>query len=141
MTSAYGGELDLYRAQVRRFLSEEIEPIARSVEGKGVSREAWRKAGAAGLLGTTIPAEYGGAGDDGLAIIIAAEEIGYSPAGATIGTFILTDICTQFLVDLGTEPQKAQWFPTILSGETIQCMGMTEPGAGSDATLFPMGTA
>lgn len=132
MASVYGEELDLFRRQVREFFRRELEPAAKSFEGKGVSRELWRAAGAAGLLGVCIPPEYGGAGDNGLAVLIATEELGYSPAGATVGSFIGTDICSMFLVDHGSETQKAKWFPSILAGETIQCMAMTEPGAGSD---------
>lgn len=69
-----------------------------------------------------------------MAIMVAAEELGYAPGGATVGSFIGTDICTNFLVDHGTEAQKQHWFPGILSGEVIQAMALTEPESGSDAT-------
>ncbi|MFA5631569.1 MAG: acyl-CoA dehydrogenase family protein [Porticoccaceae bacterium] len=134
MKSPYGEELEMYRDVLRNFYRKEVEPNLLEFEkNQTVGRETWRKAGAAGLLGVCIPEEYGGPGDKGLAIVIGAEELGYSPAGATIGAFLGTDICTLFLVNHGTEEQKRKWFPTILSGETIQCMGMTEPDTGSDA--------
>lgn len=133
MASAYGEELELFRDSLRGFYRKEVEPHVKEIETKGVSRELWRKAGEAGLLGVCIPQEYGGAGDEGLAIVLGAEEIGYSPAGATLGAFLGTDICTLFLVKHGNEEQKQHWFPSILTGETIQCMGMTEPQSGSDA--------
>jgi acyl-CoA dehydrogenase len=133
-SSMYGETLETYRDALRSFYRREVEPRVKEFEAQGgVGRDVWRKAGAAGFLGVCVPEEYGGAGDDGLAIVVGAEELGYSPAGATIGAFLGTDICTLFLVKNGTETQKRRWFPSILTGETIQCMGMTEPQTGSDA--------
>jgi acyl-CoA dehydrogenase len=131
--SVYGEELEMFRDAVRSFYRREVEPRVRETEENGVSRELWRKAGEAGLLGVCVPEEYGGAGDEGLAIVICTEELGYSPAGPTVGAFLGTDICTLFLAKHGSEVQKREWFPRIMTGEAIQCMGMTEPGSGSDA--------
>jgi acyl-CoA dehydrogenase len=134
MASVYGEELDMYRDVLRSFYRKEVEPNLHTYEQNGtVGREIWRKAGEAGLLGVCIPEEYGGPGDEGLAIVAGAHELGYSVARGTVGAFLGTDICTLFLVNQGTEEQKQKWFPSILSGETIQCMGMTEPDSGSDA--------
>ena len=131
--SIYGEALESFRDAVRTFYRKEVEPRIAELEAHGVTHELWRKAGAAGLLGVCVPEEYGGAGDEGLAIVIGSEELGYSPAGPTVGAFLGTDICTLFLARNGTEAQKREWFPKILTGEAIQCMGMTEPGSGSDA--------
>jgi len=131
--SIYGEDLEMFRASLRSFYRKEVEPNVKSFEANGVGYDIWRKAGAAGLLGVCVPEEYGGAGDEGLAIVIGAEELGYSPAGASAGAFLGTDICTLFLRSHGTEAQKQKYFPTILTGETVQCMGMTEPESGSDA--------
>jgi acyl-CoA dehydrogenase len=136
MKSIYGEDLERFRDSLRAFFRKEIEPNAKRFEGQGVDREMWRRAGRAGLLGVCIPPEHGGAGDDGLALVIGAEEVGYSPAGATVGAFMGTDICTLFLVHHGSEAQKKRWFPPILAGECIQCMGMTEPDAGSDVAAI-----
>ncbi|MET0658301.1 MAG: acyl-CoA dehydrogenase family protein [Steroidobacteraceae bacterium] len=133
MKSPYGEELESYRTALRTFYRKEVEPRVKEFEVNGVSRDIWRKAGDAGLLGVCVPEEYGGAGDKGLAIVLGSEELGYSSAGATVGAFFGTDICTLFLVGHGTDEQKQFWFPKILSGEAIQCMGMTEPQTGSDA--------
>jgi acyl-CoA dehydrogenase len=131
--SVYGEELEIFRGEVRAFYRREVEPRVHEFEANGVPLELWRKAGDAGLLGVCVPEEYGGAGDDGLAIVVGSEELGYSPAGATVGAFLGTDICTLFLALNGTEEQKRFWFPRIISGEAIQAMGMTEPQSGSDA--------
>ena len=133
-SSMYGETLETYRDALRAFYRKEVEPRVKEFEAQGgVGYDIWRTAGEAGFLGVCVPEEYGGAGDDGLAIVVGAEELGYSSAGATIGAFLGTDICTLFLVKQGTEAQKRRWFPSILTGETIQCMGMTEPQTGSDA--------
>jgi acyl-CoA dehydrogenase len=134
--SVYGEDLEMFRQSVRNFYRKEIDPQVKTFEEKGVDRDTWRKAGAAGLLGLTVPAEYGGAGDDGLALVISSEELGYSPGGASVGSFLSTDICTLFLVNYGTEEQKRRWFPGIIAGESVQAMGMTEPGSGSDAVAI-----
>jgi acyl-CoA dehydrogenase len=131
--SIYGEALEAFRDSVRTFYRKEVEPRLPELETHGVTAQLWRKAGEAGLLGVCVPQEYGGAGDEGLAIVIGSEELGYSPAGPTVGAFLGTDICTLFLARNGSEAQKREWFPKILSGEAIQCMAMTEPGSGSDA--------
>ncbi|ALQ02596.1 MULTISPECIES: acyl-CoA dehydrogenase family protein [Pseudomonas] len=132
--SPYGEDMEMFRRTVRGYFEREVEPRVKEFEANGVDLAVWRKAGEYGILGLTVPEEYGGAGADRMAIMVAAEELGYSPAGATAGSFIGTDICTNFLVDHGTEEQKQRWFPGILTGEVIQAMALTEPESGSDAT-------
>ena len=131
--SVYGEELEMFRESVRSFFEKELVPHHRRFDDEGLDREFWRKAGAAGLLGVEIPAEYGGAGADPIAVLIVSEELGRLPAGATVGSCITTDIMTGFLVDYGTEEQKRRYFPGILAGEWIQCLALTEPDSGSDA--------
>lgn len=132
--SPYGAEMEMYRETVRAYFEREVEPRLKEFEENGSDRAIWRKAGEYGILGATIPEEYGGAGAHRVAIMVAAEELGYAPSGATMGSFIGTDICTNFLVDHGSEEQKQKWFPGILSGDVVQCMALTEPESGSDAT-------
>lgn len=131
--SPYGEEMEMFRQTVRAYFEKEVEPHYRDFEAAGVSREVWKKAGDYGILGATIPEEYDGPGAGRMSIMVAAEELGYAPSGATAGSFIGTDICTNFLVEFGTEEQKQKYFPGILSGEIIQSMGMTEAESGSDA--------
>ena len=133
MKSVYGEDLEMFRDQIRAFYRREVEPRVGEIAENGVPRDIWLKAGAAGLLGVTVPEEYGGAGDAGLAIVLGAEELGYSPAGPTVGAFLGTDISSMWLAEYGTEAQKREWFPKIISGEAIQAMAMTEPQSGSDA--------
>lgn len=131
--SPYGEELDMFRSTVRTFFEREVDPRVREFDEVGVGKDIWHKAGEYGLVGATIPEAYGGPGADRSSILVLAEELGYCPGGATVGSFIATDICTNFLVDYGTEEQKQRFFPRILAGDCIQAMAMTEAESGSDA--------
>ncbi len=96
-----------------------------------VPRSVWLKAGAAGLLCTEVPEEYGGGGGDFLFGAIMIEEM--ARAGATGPTFYLhSDIVAPYLVHYGTEEQKRRWLPPMARGEVIVALGMTEPSGGSD---------
>ncbi len=128
----FAPEHDLFRDQVKRFIETEIMPHHAQWETDGiVPRSAWRAAGAAGLLCTEVPEEYGGGGGDFLFGAIMIEEM--ARAGATGPTFYLhSDIVAPYLVHYGTEEQKRRWLPPMATGEVIVALGMTEPGGGSD---------
>jgi alkylation response protein AidB-like acyl-CoA dehydrogenase len=135
MQSPFSEEHEQYRRSLRRFLDAELEPnIEKYVEAGGHDATLWRKAGEAGLLGVTIPEEYGGPGGDKLFNIIQSDEMGRSLGGATVGSSITSDLATSLLVDYGTHDQKVKWCPGILAGETIQAFAVTEPHSGSDFT-------
>ena len=87
----------------------------------------------AGLLGVVVPEEYGGPGADALAICIVSEELGRSPAGATLGSCLNADMSMLFMVNYGSEAQKRRWLPGVVSGDVIQCTALTEADSGSDA--------
>lgn len=133
MAGAFGEALELFRDTVRRFLERELQPRNGCFDTDAELRAFWRQAGELGLIGASIPEEYGGPGLDRLAIVLIGEEIGRLPAGAVAGASLTSDIATSVLIDGGTEEQKRYWFPKILAGEIIQALAMTEPGAGSDA--------
>jgi len=123
----------MFRDTVREFFKAELETRLATFERDGTDREFWRAAGAAGLLGIFVPEEYGGPGADPLAILIVSEELGRSPAGATVGSCLNSDMATRFLVDHGTEAQKRRWLPGVVSGDVVQAMALTESESGSDA--------
>ena len=128
----FAEEHEIFRASVRRFIETEIVPHHAAWEEAGiVPREAWVKAGAAGLLCTNVPAEYGGMGGDFLFAAIVLEEM--SRAGTTGPNFSLhSDIVAPYIVRYGTEAQKKRWLPGMAKGEILACVGMTEPSGGSD---------
>ncbi|SDF68039.1 Acyl-CoA dehydrogenase [Halorientalis regularis] len=120
------------RQTAREFAENEIEPVAREHEESGEwPREVWETAVDAGLIGVSIPEEYGGAGMGQIEASIFAEEIARADAGmlAAIGT----EFGTRMIAEYGTEAQK-EWILTgITSGELIGALGNTEPDHGSDA--------
>jgi acyl-CoA dehydrogenase len=123
---------DIFRESAAKFYEREITPHREQWEKDGViSREAWRKAGEAGLLCPTVPEEYGGAGADRLYSAIVIEE--QARAGASGPGFGLhSDIVAPYIYNYGSEEQKQEWLPKMVSGETIGAIAMTEPGTGSD---------
>src|SRR5256884_6846584 len=125
-------EHHIFRESVRRFVDREIVPFHAQWEKDGiVPRELWLKAGAEGLLCCTIPEEYGGMGLDYLFDVVVFEELWRSGASGP-GFLIHTDLVATYLLSFGTEAQKRQWLPKMVSGEAIGSLGMTEPHAGSD---------
>ena len=123
---------EAFRNTVRRFIEKEITPYhAQWEHDRIVPRELWRKAGAAGMLCCTVPEEYGGLGVDYLFDVVVFEEMARS--GHTGPGFLIhCDLVATYIKSFGTDAQKKQWLPKMVSGEAIGSLGMTEPHAGSD---------
>jgi butyryl-CoA dehydrogenase len=125
-----------FRDAVIRFCREKIEPFAEEADLKAeFPFEAWRRMGEFGLLGLHYPAKFGGQEADVLTSVIAGEAMGYGGAdgGLLLAWGAHTYLCGDTILSHGNEEQKAKYLPKIASGEWIGCMGLTEPGAGSDA--------
>ncbi|KJE96905.1 acyl-CoA dehydrogenase [Capsaspora owczarzaki ATCC 30864] len=122
----------IFRDAARRFFETEVAPHHAKWEQDGmVSREVWEKAGAAGLLGTTIPVEYGGGGGDAFHAAIAVEEqLRLQLSGP--GFSLHSDIIIPYILHYGSEEQKQKWIPLMCQGKAISAIGMSEPSAGSD---------
>jgi alkylation response protein AidB-like acyl-CoA dehydrogenase len=125
-------EHNAFRDTVRKFIDKEIAPFHAQWEEDGVvPRELWTKAGAAGMLCCTVPEAYGGLGLDYLFDVVVFEEMARS--GFTGPGFLIhCDLVATYIRSFGTEAQKQQWLPKMVSGEAIGSLGMTEPHAGSD---------
>lgn len=128
----FGEEHNAFRDTIRRFIEAEIAPYHAQWERDGqVPRELWRKAGEAGLLGCSIPEEYGGAGADALFNFALVEEIAAS--GFTGPAFAVhNEMVMPYIQAFGTEEQKRKYLPPMVRGELIGAIGLTEPQAGSD---------
>jgi acyl-CoA dehydrogenase len=126
------GELDLFRATVRRFLSEEVVPNADAWRARGyIDRDLWRKAGAFGLLCASVPEAYGGSGGNFWHEAVIIEElarIAFPDFSIPLQNVILAPYFLQY----GTEEQKRRWLPRMVSGDLVAALAMSEPGAGSD---------
>jgi len=131
--SIHSSEHALFRDNVRRFFKRELEPNIERWEREGViPRSFWKTAGDNGLLCCQVPERYGGPGADFLYNMVCCEEVGYAIGGGSLGFPIHSDIVAHYLLNHGTEAQKARWLPPMVRGESIAALGMTEPGAGSD---------
>ena len=128
----FSEEHEIFRDATRRFIENKIVPNHADWEQQGiVSKELWTAAGENGLLCCTVPEEYGGPGGDFLHSVVVNEEL--AKVGATGPAFPLhSDIIVPYLLAYGSEDQKRNWLPKVVSGETIMAIGMTEPIAGSD---------
>lgn len=115
-----------------RFYRERWVPQAAAWRAAGkLPREAWREAGAQGLLCAAMPEEYGGAGGDfGHEAVLALELAKANLSG--FGGGLHSAIVAPYIAHYGSEEQKARWLPRMASGELIGAIAMTEPGAGSD---------
>jgi acyl-CoA dehydrogenase len=126
-------EHDDFRESVRSFVAKEAVPYTEQWEEAGmVDRSFWRKAAESGFVGFEAPEEYGGLGlVDFRFNAILDEEMAY--AHAVGDNFSLeNDIVCPYLVDLGSEEQKARWLPRFVAGELVVAIAMSEPGMGSD---------
>ncbi|MBK8765793.1 MAG: acyl-CoA dehydrogenase family protein [Burkholderiaceae bacterium] len=128
----FSTEHDIFRESVRRFVQTELAPHHADWEDAGfVPREAWRAAGAAGLLCCQISEAYDGPGGDFLFNVVVTEEM--ARAGVTGPGFVVhSDMVATYIERFGSEEQKQRWLPGMVSGEIIGALGITEPSAGSD---------
>jgi alkylation response protein AidB-like acyl-CoA dehydrogenase len=122
----------------RKFMQNEVIPRAEEIEHKveqdGVPLvvRLLREVGELGLLGVEVPEEYGGLGMDKVTAAIVAEALAGCPSFATtVGAH--SGIGTLPIVFFGSEAQKQEWLPALVSAQKIGCYALTEPGAGSDA--------
>jgi short/branched chain acyl-CoA dehydrogenase len=127
-------EHELVRSTVREFAQEQVAPVAEELDRE--SRFPYDLvAGMAelGLMGMTIPEEYGGAGADTLAYAIAVEELTRVDSSVAITMAAHHSLGTLPIFYFGNEEQKQQWLPDLASGKKLAAFGLTEPDAGSDA--------
>jgi len=132
--SVYDTDHAALRETVRRFIASEVAPNFQTWEETGiVSRDFWTKAGEAGLLGPTVPEEYGGIGADFRMNMVICEEMAYSGfAGPAANISVHSDVCLGYLKTYGSHEQKLLWLPGMVDGSLVCAVAMTEPGTGSD---------
>jgi len=124
----------LLRETLRRFVEREVVPAADAWERDGcVPRGVLREMGRHGFLGLRAPEAYGGGGLDTVASALLAEELGRSTYGGfAITVLVHTDMASPHLLNAGSPEQLARWLPSIVAGECITAVAVTEPDAGSD---------
>ncbi len=127
-------EDEALRAQVRTLAGEVLAGMTlehRARSWMGFDPTFSRRLGEAGLLGLTLPTEYGGGGRGPFARFVVVEEL--LAAGAPVGAHWIADRqSAPLILNYGTEAQRRDYLPRICRGEALFCIGMSEPGAGSD---------
>ncbi|MBP6015475.1 MAG: acyl-CoA dehydrogenase family protein [Candidatus Promineofilum sp.] len=119
---------------VHDFVAREVRPRARHTdEASEFNWPAVRLMGPLGLLGLEVPEEYGGAALDAISVAIVIEELGWGCGSTALAIAAHNGLGLGPLVAYGSEEQKRQWLPHLVSGKgKLACLSLTEPGAGSD---------
>jgi len=126
-------EVDELRDAVRKFAEGEIAPIAEETDLKNeFPNQLWTQFGDMGLLGMTIPEEYGGTGLNYLSHLVVMEELSRASASIALSYGANSNLCLNNLYLNGTEEQRHKYLPKLCTGEYIGALAMSEPGAGSD---------
>ena len=133
----YDEDHEAFRDLVKDFVKRRVtnEAIERWDAAGEIDRATMLAAGEAGLIGLSVPEEFGGAGmlQDYRFRTIVMEEVIASGAGSLAGAFgIQDDLAVPYLVHMGTQAQKEKWLPRMATGEVLGALAMTDPGAGSD---------
>ncbi|MBL8629348.1 MAG: isovaleryl-CoA dehydrogenase [Rhodospirillaceae bacterium] len=134
-----GETADMLRQSVANFAAAEIAPRAAEIDRSNqFPNDLWRKFGDLGLLGITVPEEYGGAGMGYLEHVIAVEEISRASASVGLSYGAHSNLCVNQIKINGTDAQKRKYLPKLISGEHVGSLAMSEPNAGSDVVSMKL---
>ena len=136
---ALGAEIDALRDTVRGWAQERVAPLAAEIDRTNRFPAAlWPEMGALGLLGITVPEEYGGADMGYLAHVVAVEEIARASASVALSYGAHSNLCVNQIRLNGTPEQKAAFLPGLVSGTRVGALAMSEAGAGSDVVSMKL---
>ncbi|MBA1288574.1 isovaleryl-CoA dehydrogenase [Pseudomonas japonica] len=128
-----GEDINMLRDSVAGFVAAEVAPLAEQADrDDAFPMHLWRKFGDMGLLGLTVPEEYGGAGMGYLAHMVAMEEVSRGAGGIALSYGAHSNLCVNQINRNGTHEQKMRFLPKLISGEHVGALAMSEPNAGSD---------
>ncbi|MEO0818929.1 MAG: isovaleryl-CoA dehydrogenase [Pseudomonadota bacterium] len=138
----FGEEIEALRETVHRFAQERIAPRADEIDRSNeFPAELWAEMGALGLLGITVPEEFGGAGMGYLAHTVAVEEISRASASVGLSYGAHSNLCVNQIKLNGTPEQRAKYLPQLVSGAHVGALAMSEPGSGSDVVSMKLHAA
>ena len=134
-----GEDVNALREMVHRWAQERVKPMAAEIDKTNAfPNELWKEMGELGLLGVTVPEQYGGAEMTYLAHTIAVEEIARASASVALSYGAHSNLCVNQIKLNGTEEQKQKYLPRLISGEHVGALAMSEPGAGSDVVSMKL---
>jgi len=127
-------EHSIFKDTIANFAAKEITPIAEEMDSHDEwPKGLWKKLGDLGIMGITADPEYGGAGADILSASLACEELAKASAAVALSWGAHANLCCNNLNSHASPEQKSKYLPPLCTGEHIGALGLTEPGAGSDA--------
>jgi len=135
MSNSYFTEAhELFRTSLKDFLDKEVKPnIDIWEEQQQIPKSIWKKMGSLGFLGLSYPKAYGGSELDFFYDVVFNEEIGKMNSGGFVITQqVVQYMSSPYILKYGSERLKQKYLPGTISGDLISCIGITEPGAGSD---------
>jgi len=134
-----GPEIDALREMVHRWAQDRIKPQAAAIDRTNAFPPAlWPELGNLGLLGITVPEEYGGAGLGYLAHTVAVEEIARASASVSLSYGAHSNLCVNQIALNGSEAQKRKYLPGLVAGTKVGALAMSEAGAGSDVVSMTL---
>jgi len=134
MATALTDEQLMVRDMVRNFAEEQIRPgAAERDRTEEFPADIFSQMGELGLLGMFVPEDYGGAGMDTTAYLLAVEELARVDASVAVGMSVSNSVCCWPILNFGTEEQKRRHLPSLAGGDRLGGFMLTEPEAGSDA--------
>ncbi len=134
-----GETANLLRETIADFARDELASRATDIDRDNeFPADMWRKMGDLGLLGITIPEEYGGAGMGYLEHVIAMEELSRASASVALSYGAHSNLCVNQIHRNGNEEQKSKYLPKLITGEHVGALAMSEPGAGSDVVSMQL---
>ena len=134
-----GEDVNAMREMVHRWAQERVKPMAADIDRNNLfPADLWTEMGELGLLGVTVPEEYGGAGMSYLAHVIAVEEIARASASVSLSYGAHSNLCVNQIKLNGTDEQRAKYLPRLISGEHVGALAMSEAGAGSDVVSMKL---
>lgn len=133
MTFDLGEDANALRDMVHRWAQDRLKPMAGQIDASNTfPPELWPEMGDLGLLGITVPEEFGGAGMSYLAHTVAVEEIARASASVSLSYGAHSNLCVNQIRLNGSQTQKEKYLPGLVAGTHVGALAMSEAGAGSD---------
>jgi isovaleryl-CoA dehydrogenase len=134
-----GEDVNALRDMVHRWAQERVRPMAAEIDrSNDFPAELWKEMGDLGLLGITVPEEFGGAGMSYLAHVIATEEIARASASVSLSYGAHSNLCVNQIKLNGSDDQRRKYLPGLISGTHVGALAMSEAGAGSDVVSMKL---